>query len=138
MSRSGYSEDIESWDLVRWRGAVASAIRGARGQAFLKEMLVALDALTEKKLVKGDLEKSGEVCAIGAVGKRRGVDMTDIDPEDREKVSDVFWIAPALAAEIVHVNDDGVWLPYHEEEAPEARFVRVRAWVESQIDKDDA
>jgi len=34
MSRSGYVDngDIEQWDLIRWRGAVASAIRGKRGE----------------------------------------------------------------------------------------------------------
>jgi hypothetical protein len=45
MSRSGYSDDHSEWDLIRWRGAVASAIRGKRGQAFLRELLVALDAM---------------------------------------------------------------------------------------------
>lgn len=33
MSRSGYSEDLDMWDLIRWRGAVKSALRGKRGQA---------------------------------------------------------------------------------------------------------
>ena len=31
MSRSGYEDGLEMWDLIRWRGAVASAIRGKRG-----------------------------------------------------------------------------------------------------------
>lgn len=57
MSRSGYSEDYDGdhWDLIRWRGAVASSIRGKRGQAFLREALAALDAMPEKKLITGDL-----------------------------------------------------------------------------------
>lgn len=25
MSRSGYSDDVENWQLIRWRGQVASA-----------------------------------------------------------------------------------------------------------------
>lgn len=45
MSRSGYSDDIDQWDLICWRGAVASAIRGKRGQAFLLEMWKAMTAL---------------------------------------------------------------------------------------------
>ncbi len=28
MSRSGYNDDGTEWDLIRWRGAVASAVRG--------------------------------------------------------------------------------------------------------------
>jgi hypothetical protein len=37
MSRSGYSDDYgddEPWQLIMWRGAVASAFRGRRGQPF--------------------------------------------------------------------------------------------------------
>lgn len=57
MSRSGYSDDYDgdNWDLIRWRGAVTSAIRGKRGQAFLREALAALDAMPEKQLIAGDL-----------------------------------------------------------------------------------
>lgn len=56
MSRSGYSDDLDSWSMIRWRGAVTSATRGARGQAFFREMLAALDAMPEKKLIADDLE----------------------------------------------------------------------------------
>lgn len=129
MSRSGYSDNIEHWDLIRWRGAVASAIRGARGQAFLKEMLAALDAMPEKKLVAGELQKDGNVCAIGAVGRARGIDMGPIDPEDRDTVAGVFGIASALTAEIVYENDEGVW----HVETPERRWSRMREWVLANI-----
>ena len=128
MSRSGYSEDCDGWQLIRWRGAVASAIRGKHGQEFLKEMLAALDALPEKKLITEELEADGAVCALGSVGKARGIDMADVDPYDRETVAATFKIPHALACEIMWENDEG---PY--EEAPEARFVRVRKWVEGKI-----
>lgn len=90
MSRSGYDDNIDQWNLIRWRGAVASAIRGKRGQAFLREMLAALDALPERKLIARKLESRGEVCAIGAIGKARGVDMSNIDPEDHDTVAAKF------------------------------------------------
>lgn len=48
MSRSGYSNDGEN--IAMWRGQVASAIRGKRGQAFLRELVEALDAMPEKRL----------------------------------------------------------------------------------------
>jgi hypothetical protein len=135
MSRSGYadSDDYDDhWATIMWRGAVASAIRGARGQAFLKEMLTALDALPERKLVANDLEtKDGDVCAIGAVGKARGIDMASIDPEEREEVAHAFKIAPALAAEIMYENDEAV--AYWREETPEVRFDRMRRWIVSLI-----
>jgi hypothetical protein len=60
MSRSGYCEDMDDqWAHIRWRGAVTSAIRGRRGQAFLREMLAALDAMPEKRLVAGALVFEG-------------------------------------------------------------------------------
>lgn len=130
MSRSGYSDDCDdNWGWIRWRGYVASAIRGRRGQAFLREMLAALDALPEKKLIADDLECEGCVCAIGAVGKARGVDMGALDPDDYSRVASTFGINEKLAQEIVWVNDEaGPW-----KETDETRFARVRAWVVSQI-----
>ena len=132
MSRSGYNDDGNVWGLICWRGAVASALRGRRGQAFLREMLAALDALPEKKLIAHELEIGGAVCAIGAVGKARGVDMSKFDPEDRDSVARAFGVAPALAAEIVFENDEALgWCS--KEETPEARFTRMRNWVASQL-----
>lgn len=131
MSRSGYSsDDCEQWSLIMYRGAVTSAIHGARGQAFLKEMLAALDALPERKLIADELiTGDGAVCAIGAVGKARGVDMSGIDLEEPSSAASVFGIATALAAEIVYMNDEGSW----KKETPEARYSRMRQWVASQI-----
>jgi hypothetical protein len=126
MSRSGYSDDCDGWALIRWRGAVASAIRGKRGQAFLHEMLAALDALPYRELIAGNLEMpDGSVCAIGAVGKCRGVDVSEIDPEDRDAVAAVFGIP--LAAEIMYENDECLYW------APEHRWKYMRSWVASQI-----
>jgi hypothetical protein len=130
MSRSGYSEDYDDqWALIRWRGAVTSSIRGKRGQAFLAEMRDALDAMPEKKLVAMELEVAGSVCAIGAVGKARGVDMSVIDPEDYSSVAGKFGIAEPLAQEIVYLNDEaGPW-----KETDEQRFARMRRWLDKTI-----
>lgn len=130
MSRSGYSDDVMDWDWIRWRGAVSSALRGKRGQAFLREALTALDALPEPKLI-GDVLVSPEGCCLmGAVAIHRQLDVSGIDPHDRERVAGVFGIAEAMAAEISSVNDDGF---YYGPDSPEKRFIRVRLWVESQI-----
>lgn len=131
MSRSGYSDEWNDWASICWRGAVESAIRGRRGQAFLKEMLAALDALPEKRLIAHDLECNGEVCAIGAVGKARGIDMKPLDPEDYGRVADTFGVARAMAQEIVYMNDERV--AQYKAETPEQRFDRMRAWVVAQI-----
>ena len=130
MSRSGYSDDCDGWDLIRWRGAVNAAIKGRRGQQFLLEMLAALDALPAPRLIAEALQEGGEVCAIGSVGLRRGVDMGALDPDDRDGIAKVFGIAPALVAEIEFENDDDYgWRG----ETPEQRFVRVRKWVVTQL-----
>ncbi len=130
MSRSGYSDDCDYyWSHIMWRGAVASAFRGKRGQAFLREMLAALDALPEKKLLTHDLiNAEGAVCALGAVGKARGLDMAKIDPEDHDTVAGQFDVAHAMACEIMYENDE-FWQP----ESPEGRFYRMRRWIEGEI-----
>lgn len=129
MSRSGYSEDLDNWQLIKWRGAVASAIRGRRGQAFLREMLMAMDAMPNKRFIASELEKEGEVCALGSVGKARALDMNDLDPYDHETVAAKFDVSHALACEIMYVNDEEG--PHNE--TPEARFERIKRWAESQL-----
>ena len=125
MSRSGYSEDLEDWELIRWRGQVASAIRGKRGQRCLSELLSALDAMPDKTLITEELETTeGEVCALGALGRSRGIDMRDLDPGDPESIAEAFNIAPQLAQEIVYLNDEGGGY-----ETPEHRWERMRKWV---------
>lgn len=129
MSRSGYSDDIENWSLIRWRGQVASAIRGKRGQAFLQELADALDALPEKKLIANDLQSECGVCAIGSVGAKRGVDMSKLDTHDYDTISATFGVAHQLVQEIEWENDEGGWY----EETPEARWQRMRKWVAATI-----
>ncbi len=107
MSRSGYSDDLEPNQLNVWRGAVASAIRGKRGQAMLKEMLAALDAMPEKALIAHELQNAnGDHCALGVVGKNRGMALDSIDPDEYEIVAREFGIASALAQEIMFMNDE--------------------------------
>lgn len=168
MSRSGYNDDeIDMLALGRWRAQVRSATRGKRGQRLLRDMLAALDAMPEKRLIAGELEVSadadekraqawvklfgdpaaadryrerfvrprtehfrdGDVCALGALGRVRGLDMSDLDPEEPEGVASAFDVASPLAREIFYVNDD-YWNPG---ETPEQRWQRVRKWVASQI-----
>lgn len=138
MSRSGYSEDCDDqWTMIMWRGRVASATKGKRGQTLLRDLGAALDAMPEKRLIKNELEAAGEVCALGQLGRVRGVDLSNIDPEDAARVAGKFDIATCLAQEIVYINDEagmgriveGKYMP----ETPEERWTRVRAWVASQV-----
>lgn len=137
MSRSGYSEDNGDFDELargRWRGMVASSIRGKRGQAFLREMLGALDAMPEKRLIGHDLVREGEVCAIGTVGLKRGLEMSEIDVEDYDYISGLFGIAAPLVQEIEYENDEGG----RHNETPEQRWVRIRSWVARLIKSEPA
>lgn len=87
MSRSGYSDDIDNWQMIKWRGMVASATRGKRGQKFFRDLLEALDVMPVKELIDSELEKDGDVCAIGSLGKHRCIDMDKIDPECPDQVA---------------------------------------------------
>lgn len=60
MSRSGYTDDCDdNWAIICYRGALKSAMRGKKGQAFLKELLAALDAMPRKRLIREHLEIDG-------------------------------------------------------------------------------
>lgn len=126
MSRGGYSDECEHIEL--YRAAVDRATFGARGQRFLHRLRDALDAMPVKRLITDEIAtRDGEVCALGAVEP-----VTTIDPEDTIAIARHFDIAPALAAEIVYENDEVA-----HRETPEARWVRMRAWVQRQIGPDD-
>lgn len=127
MSRSGYDDDCSGAELNLWRGAVDRAIRGKRGQAFLREMLEALDAMPEKRLASSVLvdQETGECCAMGAVALKRGLDTSAVDPGDRVEVSALFGIAESMAAEIAFENDDD----FGETTTPERRWEYMRAWT---------
>jgi hypothetical protein len=160
MSRSGYYYDCDDPLVMgRWRAAVRSAMNGKRGQKFLRELLEALDAMPDKRLIREQLRIDGDqrpygdpdlivgadelvspqghavpvgaVCALGAVGVRRGMDLAKIDPDDTETVAAKFGIADAMTREIVYWNDEGG----HYRETPEYRWKRMRAWVESKLHK---
>lgn len=133
MSRSGYSDDLDPLDLGRWRGQVKSAIRGKRGQQFFRELIVALDAMPEKKLVRGDLEdESGCVCALGALGKHRSVPLDLLDTYDYDQLGQTFDIAHQLAQEVMFENDEGTW----QRETPEERWQRMRDWAAKHLRAD--
>lgn len=124
MSRSGYDDDCDGWQLICWRGAVNSAIKGRRGQSLLAEMAIALDAMPVKRLITDELiSKEGEVCALGAVAKHKGLKVDGLDPYDAGGVAATFNIAEALAKEIAFMNDD------YYGETPEQRWERIRKWV---------
>jgi hypothetical protein len=129
VSRSGYSDDYEGSEANVYRGAVTSAIRGKRGQAFIREMLAAFDALPSKQLADDTLVAGENVCAMGAVALARGVDVSQVNAYDRHEVGSVFGIAESMAAEIAYENDECG----RPGETAEERFVRMREWARSNL-----
>ena len=150
MSRSGYSDDYDDHGaLNRWRANVDRAIAGKRGQAFLREMASALDAMPVKELVAEDIVRDSEhVCAMGAVALARKLDVSKLDVDDPGTVADTFGIARALACEIAYENDEnaplyapgppgpaGEWTRLTPE-TPAQRWQRMRKWVDACLKQD--
>ena len=161
MSRSGYTDDMDD-PLAhgRWRQAVKRSLEGKRGQALLADLLQALDAMPDKRLYPGSFATpEGEFCTLGVLGAKRGTRMDDLVDEDwcdTAVVGQRFGIAPAMAAEIMYLNDEyfadtrkwvdveicGPMRPYYpdwgkhtrsvnvsNDNHPQERWQRMRAWV---------
>lgn len=162
MSRSGYTDDCDdNLAAGRWRAAVKSATHGKRGQALLRELLAALDAMPDKRLYRGSFAKAdGEGCTLGVLGAQRGTKMDDLGDDedgcDTAQVGARFGIARALAAEIMYLNDEGLVDTWHWQDVvicgpmrrweshirsvrvddqthQQRRWQRMRDWVASQL-----
>ena len=136
MGRSGYEDSgfdsqEDQWSYIRYRGALKSAIRGKKGQTFLKELAEELDAMSVKELVANELEDGENFCALGVLGNKRGLVMRDIDPDDIEFCAELFNMNEKLYREIVYINDECCW---HENKKNE-RWKKVRKWVDENINK---
>jgi hypothetical protein len=128
MSRSGYSDDCENLNL--YRATVERAIRGQRGQKFLRELASTMDAMPEKRLIKSELiAETGEMCTIGVVCKARNLDVEKVDVYEPKQVGNLVDIASQMAAEIEYENDERG--PY--DETPEQRWTRMRNWVSENL-----
>lgn len=137
MSRSGYVDDFDDpLVLGRYRQAVKRAIEGRRGQAFLRELADAMDAMPEKALIADELiDSEGSCCAIGVVCQSRGIDVSAVDPSCPASVGELVGIAKSMAAEIEFENDQDF---YFCDESPERRWERMRKWVDDQLLAGDA
>jgi hypothetical protein len=138
MSRHGYSDDCDYNDgsAARWLGVIRSASRGKRGQAFFRQLLAALDAMPEKRLVKGELEENGEYCALGVLAKAKGAEVKGIDTYDHDGLGKLFDISWQLACEVMYINDEAdkrTGFRIVPVETPEERWATVRAWVARRI-----
>lgn len=143
MSRSGYEDWDDrngdpNWAAICYAGALRKTVNGKGGQAFLCEMLTALDAMPDKRLINHALQApsfippeftEGQHCAIGAVGARRGVNMSIIDPDQYALVAKTFGISETLAREIAFQNDEAGGYS----ENADRRWQRMREWAARRI-----
>lgn len=145
MTRHGfvdYCDFDEDPNLLegRWLARVKSAMRGKRGQAFLRDLIAALDAMPVKELHPHNV--AGEnLCAMGVVGVYRGADLTkpqeELNEEDgdhewaTEYTGDILDIAPSLAREVAYLNDEGFY------GTPAETWSQMRRWAEKNLIKEN-
>jgi len=135
MSRSGYTDDYDGDcedGLALFRGRVANAIKGERGQAFLRELVAALDAMPVKELAADVLVADGQCCAIGAVAIARGYDPATLPThdaicDDAEPLANIMGISETLTREIMFWNDDDD--RYRSAVTDATRWTRMRRWA---------
>lgn len=129
--RISYSED-EDWpgQFELWQANCERSLRGKQGQEELRELHAALLALPEKRLIVGSLvDDEGGVCAIGAYGQRKGLDLSKFDPEsDTDEVGIEGGMPKLVAWKVVEMNDIQL-----DRETPEQRYAAMLAWVESKL-----
>ena len=153
MSRIIYNECMDNRELGLQMGRDAQAIRGKRGQAFLRELEAALLSLTPRRLIVDVLcDQQGEVCALGAVARKRLVTQgatyaeaelalcPDNDPEPyfwedpdddtTEYAVKVLGLSATMAWLIQEANDD----PEGPSRTPEQRYDYVLGQVRRMLE----
>lgn len=129
MSRSGYTEDCEYLEL--YRNSVERALKGKRGQKFLRELAEAMDTMAVHELHAGTvLDAEGGVCAMGTVCIKRGLEIVP-EFDDPWVVAEYLGITKSMASEIAWINDEANL----RNETPSERWTRVRKWVEDNLQK---
>jgi hypothetical protein len=136
--RISWSDDEEhpgQSDL--WQANCRRSLNGRAGQSELRALREALLKLPDKRLSQGSLvDEEGDVCAIGAYAKAKGLDLNQFDPEEEtDAVGIEAGMPPLVAWKVVEMND--VEFASHSHSfspiSPEQRYSKMLAWVESQI-----
>lgn len=148
-------EEDRPGQFALWDANCRRSLRGKDGQKALRELEAALLALPEKRLIRDALTNDdGEVCAVGAYARHKGLDLSKFDPEyESDEVGIAAGMPPLVAWKVVALNDvtlDTVWEvadgPLNRWDAhykggvavvrdmtPEERYEKVLTWVRSQL-----
>lgn len=156
--RISYSDDEDyPGQFNLWQANCRRSLQGKVGQTELRELEAALLALPEKRLIHGALTNDeGDVCAIGAYARHKGVDLSKFDPEyESDDVGIAAGMPRLVAWSVVALNDlqidgyyryaegpslepyrsysehRGVWTYF--EYTPEERYEKVLAWVRGKL-----
>lgn len=133
MSRISYCDEEDfAGQFELWQANCRRSLQGKRGQEELRLLRDSLLALPKKRLIHGALidEENGEVCAIGAYARHKGLDLKKYDPEDETDAVGIEAGMPKLAAwKVVEMNDE----QYHSGFTPEQRYEAMLGWVERQL-----
>jgi hypothetical protein len=133
VSRISYCDEEDyPGQFGLWQGNCERSLRGKRGQEELRELRAALLSLPEKRLIHGVLEsEDGEVCAIAAYGKRKGLDLSKFDLDyDSDEVGIAGGMPKLVAWKVVEMNDEEL----HKGYTPEQRYEKMLAWIESKLE----
>ena len=97
----------------------------------MRRLAEALDRMPAKELAAHEwVGEDGSACALGVAGIDYGMrQLFTTRGMGPDIAARLFGIAQCMAAEIVYINDDAGEV----DEEPEARWKRVRAWVEDQL-----
>jgi len=147
MSRTGWTDGYEDdqWRAIMASGAIKSAIRGKRGQAFLRDLAEALDAMPDKRLADGLLvAEDGCKCALGVLGERRGLDLLALQQPldwDQEAIAKAFGVAESLTNQVQWINDESAFVSDPVGDSDKERRLRwkeVRDWVAKNLETHSA
>jgi hypothetical protein len=135
MTRLYYDDDCNPSEEGLRQGWLRSAIRGQRGQRFLRDLVAALDALPAPELSSGSLEdpETGCCCAFGAVRRFRGPENVRLcfHPEEEDMTPDSlaepFGVPETLAWAVVQANEE--MSSGNTERDRRRRWAEVRAWA---------
>jgi hypothetical protein len=134
--RISYSDEEDyPGQFELWQANCRRSMRGKQGQEELRELRAALLALADKRLIHGSLvDEEGEMCAIGAYAKHKGLDLQKFDSEDETDAVGIEAGMPALVAwKVVEMNDFEFASCSFQPISPEQRYTKMLAWVESQL-----
>jgi hypothetical protein len=106
--------------LNLYRANVDRCIAGKHGQKLLKELVEALDAMPVKELIPNSfMGQPGEVCALGALAKKRGLDTSDLMWNEEDCKTNLtakrFGVKPMFTNEIMFMNDECIEEFYYRE-----------------------